>query len=353
MQNGPRTDWEALLEGYVRGDLSEGELRQLEVRLAEDPEARRRFRRWMRLDANLNRVAAEDSECRVRAAWRGAGGGLGAEFEGVLGRADGGAVVARKRSFWAAWSRPFWAAAAGLVFGLSGASALWAYAGSSVAGIWESVIGLVAEDFERPGMALGVGFPREFGQWSGDTAAVVEARGGVLPLSGRRMLRLVRTDYPGEASPRSRSSNEMMVLDLREHAEWIASGRAWLQARASFRVSGLLPEESVSAGLDVFGYAEDPRERGARSWSTLREEHLGMAAKRRPMKADASRWETVQAGMDLPPDTRFVLIHLVVSNNRPAHEEGGVEFSGAYVDDVSVQLRKAPVGGLRAGRLRE
>jgi hypothetical protein len=184
------------------------------------------------------------------------------------------------------------------------------------------------------------------GIWSGDTAQVVEPKLGTpgstpfpKPRSGKKMLRLLRTDYPGEKSPRSRSANEMVVLDVTAYRDWITSGQARIDAQAAFQIGQLKPDDSFSAGIDVFCYSEDPRERGQNSWALLREQHLGLAANRRPIRSGAQTWEMSRASLTLPPETRFILIHLVVSNNLPIHSSGGESLDAAFVDDVSVQIR--------------
>ncbi len=337
---------EALFESYLLGTLSETDAGALAHVLTHDAQARRDFRRFLRMDANLNARSTQTGEHETFHLWEN-----GALVSALLP----GAAPSSETGHWeqnATHARlirnPFWAAAAGLILGLVAASAVWAYSGPS--GFWamESALTLVSEDFESTQTRLESGFPKAFHVWSGDTAAVVGPQPATLPLSGHHMLRLIRTDYPGEMSPKSRSANQMLVLDMTQYRDWIATGQTRLGAQAAFRVNGLTPRDSFSAGLDLFCFAEDPRERGTQSWAGLREEHVGMAANRRPMKPDATQWESVQVGVDIPPETRFVLLHLVVSNNRPTHTEGGAEFAGAYVDDVSVQLRRPRKTALRA-----
>jgi hypothetical protein len=332
--------FDSQLEAYIQGSLSASELEHLEQRLLADSDARAQFRRFLRLDANLTQMATTAGEDNATAPWKTA-----SELATPRETDSESAPIARRSSIRP--MRPLWAAAAGIVAGMLGASALWAYAAPSVLQAMENTVILFADSFESAATRLEPGFPKHPGIWSGDTARIVDFRSGSQPeaahpvaRSGKGMLQLLRTDYPGENSPRSRSANQMLVLDVSQYQDWIGSGLARVDAQAAFQILKLEPGDSVSAGLDVFCYAEDPRERGQTSWQALREEHLGLAANRRPIKPGADRWQLSKASLALPPETRFILIHLVVSNNRPAHASGGASLNAAFVDDVSVHIRR-------------
>ncbi|MEK0446190.1 MAG: hypothetical protein RLZZ399_1511 [Verrucomicrobiota bacterium] len=335
-------DLEALFESYVRGDLSPADWQSLEKQLLDDPLARKNFRRFLRLDANLTQRAGDAMEEDASDLWKSASHGATRGWH-ALSTEPAPPLAKTFRS-------PIWAAAAGLMIGLLGASAVWAYAAPTVVGAMETVLKLFSEDFEGPGTHWKPGFPQEWGALSGDTASIVGAQPSALPFSGKQMLRLIRSDYPGEPAARSRSANQMAALDLSRHQDWIAAGQGRIEAQAAFWVSGLEGTQSFAAGLDVLCFAEDPRERSATSWSSLRKEHLGMSAKRKPIKTDTARWEVVQSAIDVPPETRFVVLHLVVSNDGTDHAVGGIEFPAAYVDDISLQLRRVRKGGFKISR---
>jgi hypothetical protein len=332
--------FDSQLEAYIQGSLSASELEHLEQRLLTDSDARAQFRRFLRLDANLTQMATTAGEDSATAPWKTA-------FQLPAPRETDSEPAPISRLSSIRPMRPLWAAAAGIVAGMLGASALWAYAAPTVLLAMENTAILFADSFESAATRLEPGFPKHPGIWSGDTSKVVESPAASAPSAGQpkartgqRMLQLLRTDYPGENSPRSRSANQMLVLDVSQYQDWIGSGLARVDAQAAFQILKLEPGDSVSAGLDVFCYAEDPRERGQTSWQALREEHLGLAANRRPIKPGADRWELSKASLALPPETRFILIHLVVSNNRPGHASGGDSFKAAFVDDVSVHIRR-------------
>jgi hypothetical protein len=204
-----KTDPLELAGRYLDGTASKEDFRALQELLRTDPVFRRQFARYANIDAALGtgKVAENPREAAVSPQGR----------PGVRG--------------WFA-RRTITAAAAGVVLGLFTASLALGYASSGLTTMARRDLVLMAEGFEsaaQPGIR---GVPSEPGQWGGDRARIVETEGGIAPREEKRILQLQRSDFEGEESPVSGSSNQERVLDLQAHAGAIASGEAVLEASA-------------------------------------------------------------------------------------------------------------------------
>ncbi len=140
-----------------------------------------------------------------------------------------------KRSVWFASlvSRPFGAAAAGLVFGLLCGSFAWAVASPRAVATAERLFALVDGGFEKD--AASSGFPKQLGGWSGDASEVVVAE-DVKAREGRRMLRFVKAEGDANAlDGPAISCDVFQLVDLRPlRANLGADGNSLLELSANF-----------------------------------------------------------------------------------------------------------------------
>jgi hypothetical protein len=110
-----------------------------------------------------------------------------------------------------AW-RPLAAAAAGLLIGLFSASMVFGFGVRPL----ERVASLFQESFENGSAPFVTGMPQELNQWSGDYSEIVDAQQGMKPKDGRKMVRLLRSDFEGKTSSKpSRQGDLMRVVDVR------------------------------------------------------------------------------------------------------------------------------------------
>lgn len=313
-----KTDPLELVGRYLQGTASAEEFSALQELLRTDPVFRRQFARYANIDAALGsgKVAVNPKLAAVSPP----------RSPGVRG-----------------WWRTITAVAAGVVLGLFTASAVLGYASSGLSGMARRELVLMAEGFEsapQPGIR---GVPNQPGQWGGDRARIVETVGGIAPREGKWMLQLQRSDFEGEESPVSASSDQVRVLDLQAHAGAIASGQTVLEASAWFRV---LPraEEQITAGVRIHAFASDPSLHHGAQWDLwLTEEQIAAGARQQKIHSDAD-WTPIRASLALPANTRFVTVHVRVTRKEPKPSAVPVEFAGAYVDEVQALLRcKHPV----------
>jgi hypothetical protein len=155
------------------------------------------------------------------------------------------------------------------------------------------------------------------------------------------MLQILQSNYEGEISKLSHVGDQLRVLDLADHAGVIDAGRATVAAAAWFNVDALRPEEAVACGVQVFAFRYDPTvNHAAQDWkSWLYSSHLALAGEQQgAADRDPGTWEQVTTSMPLPPETRFLIVHVRINRTQPAPAPEPVKFAGAYADEVTVDL---------------
>lgn len=310
-----------LFGGHADGILTEAEHRDLQERLRADAEARRLWFLYNDLDQGLHAHAD-----------------LPAVGATAVGAESAGSLRSVGASWWQ-W-RSLTAAAAGLVFGLFGASMVWAYALPRTSALPKRAIPLLEDGFEiaaQPGIR---GVPSEREVWGGDHARIVTAEQGIAPHGGTKMLRFLRSDFEGEKSELSYSCDQLRVIDLRRYQTLIDAGNATVNAAAWFRLVAPQMGESFAVGISISAFDSDPTRLHGRDWSTWEDtERLGYTQTQRPWSAkDYAVWGEATGELRLPRGTRFVNVHVRVSRKEPAPTATPVSFAGAYADDVSVRL---------------
>jgi hypothetical protein len=310
-----------LFGGLAEGTLTESEHRELQERLRSDPAARRLWYLHNDLDQGLHLMAnAHDA---------------GAMAEAAHPVVPMRTVGAR----WLQW-RSLTAAAAGLAFGLFGASMVWAYALPRLPALPPRVIPLLEDGFETASQPEVKGVPNQLGAWGGDHARIVTGEQGIAPRSGTKMLRFLRSDFEGEKSALSYSCDQLRVIDLHRYEALIDTGNATLNAAAWFRLMAPQSGEAFTVGISISAFDADPTRLHGLDWLTWEDtERLGFNKTQRPwLVGDRSSWREATGELRLPRGTRFVNVHVRVSRKEPAPTATPVTFAGAYADDVSVRL---------------
>ena len=244
------------------------------------------------------------------------------------------------RSRWLAW-RPLTAVAAGILFGLFGASMVF-----GVGGRWtEKVTSLFRESFETGPAPSVTGVPQQLNQWSGDFSELVGEQQGIKPAHGTKMIRMLRADFEGKSVTKLNTYGDLMkIVDVRPFTRETNGGEVVFSASALFNAASF-PEAERYDGV-VTLYAVD--EIGSTEKNLLKNSlahtcnGLGLSLDRNP-----TTWESATARLQLPAGTHFVILKVSV-RRMPKNKEplstlpNPITFSGHFVDDVraSIHVRK-------------
>ena len=244
------------------------------------------------------------------------------------------------RSRWLAW-RPLTAVAAGILFGLFGASMVF-----GVGGRWtEKVTSLFRESFETGPAPSVTGVPQQLNQWSGDFSELVGEQQGIKPAHGTKMIRMLRADFEGKSVTKMNTYGDLMkIVDVRPFTRETNGGEVVLSASALFNAASF-PEAERYDGM-VTLYALD--EIGSTEINLLKDSlahscnGLGLSLDRNP-----TTWESATTRLQLPAGTNFVVVKVSV-RRMPKNKEplstlpNPITFSGHFVDDVrsSIHVRK-------------
>lgn len=244
------------------------------------------------------------------------------------------------RSRWLAW-RPLTAVAAGILFGLFGASMVF-----GVGGRWtEKVTSLFRESFETGPAPSMTGVPQQLNQWSGDFSELVGEQQGIKPAHGTKMIRMLRADFEGMSVTKLNTYGDLMkIVDVRPFTRETNGGEVVFSASALFNAA-TFPEAERYDGV-VTLYAVD--EIGSTEKNLLKNSlahtcnGLGLSLDRNP-----TTWESATARLQLPAGTHFVILKVSV-RRMPKNKEplstlpNPITFSGHFVDDVraSIHVRK-------------
>ena len=244
------------------------------------------------------------------------------------------------RSRWLAW-RPLTAVAAGILFGLFGASMVF-----GVGGRWtEKVTSLFRESFETGPAPSVTGVPQQLNQWSGDFSELVGEQQGIKPAHGTKMIRMLRADFEGKSVTKLSTYGDLMkIVDVRPFTRETNGGEIVLSASALFNAANF-PEAERYVGM-VTLYAVD--EMGYTEKNLLKESLAHSCSGPRPtLDRNPATWESLTARLQLPAGTQFVVVKVSVcripkSNESPTSLPNPVRFAAHFVDDVraSIHVRK-------------
>ena len=244
-----------------------------------------------------------------------------------------------KRSAWLASlvSRPFTAAAAGLVFGLLCASFAWAVASPRAVATAERLFALVDGGFENG--AVSAGFPKQVGAWSGDASEVVVAE-DVKAREGRRMLRFVKAEGDANAPDgRAISCDVFQLVDLRPlRANLGADGDSLLELSASFldaRPTNTKPSVTFFCQLFLFkGDAANVHQ----AWpANIPEAIASGSAEVTTLGGNGDAWKQLTAKSLVSAEADFALVQISARPNLRVPMP-----SQLFVDDVKLTLKTQP-----------
>ncbi len=293
-----KPDWNRLIHRYIDGLATPDEASALEARLLEDPDLRAVYLDCMNLDVALAAVADAQS--------------VPAECAPV------------RRSF---WLRPFASAAAGLVIGIFGATAVWAFAAIKSPRVL--AVPLADAGFEAGAPIPSSSVPQRSGQWSGDPCAIVEARGRVRPREGRHMLKFLAASTTGDfAGSKNMASDLWQVIALTGSGARTVRIRAWFNAdtdkQARFHIAAVAGDDASASAKDLWEqrYSEGGTLAFARSMTFV--------------DRDPATWEAGELTLRVPPQARVLVIGIAAYRLPvvPAKEW----FPAQFVDDVSVSI---------------
>ena len=295
-----------LIHHCLEGCLSESEAARLSTLLEHSAEARERY--WATASVHgMLEDSLQQASLRV--------------ITGQETRAQGPVVRGLQ------W-RPWAAAAAGLAFGIFGASMVLAYALPTTDLKAERTILTFAEGFENTELPPPRGFPRQANEWSGDLSAPVTVESGVTPIEGDRMARLE------QASPNSRQfSYAWRIIDLAEHPVASEAETLKVEVSAAFNTPG--GARPLHYQIRLAAFSQEPSE-VRRIWnneSMLFDTVLQHVGRNVRVKANDPGWQVVQASMEIPPGTRSLLISLAASEADSANAP-----KEYYLDDVQARL---------------
>ncbi len=298
------------IQRHMAGILTDDEAAVLQTRLKADKDLRRLYLHYMNLDVALEAQAG--SKDRVNDLLRAA------------------PLTENKHAVrWFSW-RPLTAAAAGLAFGIFGASMVWAYAVPIANRVVNRTIAVLSEGFEDPQFTPNRRFPTEANQWSGDLVASVEAEAEVTPVEGSRMMRLT-------LKPSRELSHSWRIVDLADFPELAHAETRRLEVSAAFNTPK--PTGELRYRLRLAAFSQEPtalRE----IWSdesVIFDTMIEQVVRNVWTQPDDRGWQTVQASLEIPPGTRSIVISLAAGATDPDQPP-----EVHYVDEVSARFVIAP-----------
>jgi hypothetical protein len=330
--NDPRLE---LIRLHLEGNATAQESAALEEHLRNDPG----FRDFYVRSVNLDLALAEAGKLSLRPA----GEATGVSSQPILG------------PWWQ--RRPLSAMAAGVVFGMFFSSAVWAY----VVPIAAKAVTLFRESFESGRAPLVNGLPIVPGVWGGDFSEVVGPQQSVLPLKGRRMLRLLRADHSDKNPEIGYNSSLGRIIDLRQHQADLADGKGVLSVEASFKVADSAEPGRYRGGAWLFALNELPGQPGETEiFAHIRREQQifretakseGPGLELSPASAHRSfalkvglGWQKLRIDLQLPPGTRYALLEIHAADRaaeKQRVDSSQVAFPGHFIDDIEVSLARS------------
>lgn len=296
-----RTEHELeLMRRYLEGVASQEETQELESLIVKDAGVRQDFLRYAHLDSALAGV-----------------------------RRSQPSVVAPRRSVWLSW-RPLTAAAAGVAFGIFGASMVWAYAVPIANRVVKRTIAVLSEGFEDSQFTPHRRFPTEANQWSGDLVASVEAEEEVTPLEGNRMMRLT-------LKPSRELSHAWRIVDLADFPELAHAETRRLEVSAAFKTPEPAGALRYRVRLAAFGQEPTALREIWSDESVIFDTMIEQVVRNVWTQPDDRGWQTVQACLEIPPGTRSIVISLAAGATDPDQPP-----EVHYLDDVRARFVIAP-----------
>jgi len=183
------------------------------------------------------------------------------------------------------------------------------------------------------------GLPRETSLWSGDEAEVVTKTTQVKAHGGAKMLRFLSATYPGENSPRSQWGDVYRLVDVRG----LADARSTVARVSAFFAQGTMDAEAQFAcSVEALALDQDLSELPPHLELAWLRQHSSAAGLRKVALPSAQEWKQVSVEVPITPETRYVMLHLAIVQDRPTLISGVVQFPSHFMDDVKVELITRP-----------
>lgn len=289
-----RARWCELIELHLLGTLSEAEGIELEAALTSSSEAREDFRQRCNIDTALRQEASRQTVTP--------------------------ALTLLKPNRWLNW-HPLMALAAGLTIGLFSATVLFGFAIQRNQER-KTPLAIFQPGFENAQMPFTPGFPKEPGQWSGDTAQVVTAENGVQPKEGNFMLRL---EPMTKGVPRI-----YQLLDLQSLPQDTGPESREIEISASFTAAD--PTAAARYVIRAFAATEAPANIDA-AWFERRDESIASTTRGVDVPAGVSGWQTFHVKIQVPRAARSLVLFFGIRT-----PEKAARVAPHYLDDVQVTL---------------
>ena len=246
----------------------------------------------------------------------------------------------RTSTRWFAW-RPLTAAAAGLIIGLFSASMVFGFGVRSL----ERVVSLFQESFESGPAPLVKGMPQEVNLWSGDFSKIVEKQEGVKPAQGKKMARVLRSDYDGKTSSKpSKQGDLMRIVDVRPFLGEANGGEVVITLSALFNATPFPEVERFDGAVYLYALGQLGSTEESLLEDALAHSHGGC----RSLDRDPATWQRASARLLLPPGTERVLLKVSftpvpASGKNLSLLPDHITFAGHFVDGVraSINIRQS------------
>ena len=193
--------------------------------------------------------------------------------------------------------------------------------------------------FESMSGPVSIGFPTQFGRWSGDPAEVVE------DASGNRQLRFLKTaNVMGNPGGGASACNVFQLVDLTSlQQRWgtqNSDDQFTLELSARFRREAAptdadLPKSRISVTLQL--YRAEPESIGV-DWPEVIREAVAVGNKAHRLAPGET--STVSSSCVLDPEANLALIS--VNANAGGGIKTPTELGGYFVDDVELKLTRSP-----------
>jgi hypothetical protein len=246
---------------------------------------------------------------------------------------------------WLSW-RPLTAAAAGIVFGMLCTSVVFGFVMPRAVATASRLFALVDGSFEKQTGRVAVGFPSEFGVWSGDEAEAAD----VAVVDGRRALRFVRAERELALPDYGAASCDVyQLVDLRPLKADAALGDATLELSAQFRDAREMAGEKMKFICQLYVFT-GPSDALPAEWPLTQKQALASGSGTwDSLGGSPSRWQQVSTKSLLPAGADFAVVHLVVHhpNNPPG---ATASFGKQFADDVRLTFKTQPVLPVRLAR---
>ncbi|QDT64503.1 anti-sigma factor [Calycomorphotria hydatis] len=229
--------------------------------------------------------------------------------------------------------------ASGVVIGVLMSSIGWAITGLSQSPIQ---LDLLIDQFEGNTLLNVTGIPTQPDRWSGDFNELVTSQQDVQPLSGEKMVRVLRADYLDKPHPEGSYCGDLFrLVDLRNYQEMLINGDVVTNASAMFNTAHLPKDERYLCSVGIIALSADIVEDIASIEIPMLEQYaLAMSRKATRLDKLPETWQQGQSDLKLPPETDYLLIHISVSYNHSTEALRRITFPGHYIDDFHLSLSR-------------